>query len=171
MAKKNMTATQMKMFEEMVRADFKKLLDQVKEYREALREQANFEVSKRLGLFELKVQEKKLELELEQVRTKIASIFGHTSYSDERERFNEAVERELSALLASVGDGALAEVTAAHEMFIRKIRLTSLTDELKDVFTSEIPKQIEKLSANMTLLPPPPKVGRDAIELLLPTSR
>lgn len=165
MAKKNLTVTQVKMFETMINADFKELMDRVREYRTALGEQARVDVSKEKGLFELKMAEKKLELQLSEVREKIGRISGKNKW-DKNKDFEAAVERRVSELLGSIGDGSLATIEATYEHFLRKVRLAGLTEEVREVFEKELPAKLAEISASVKALPAPATVS-DSDRILL----
>lgn len=163
--KSGLSVTQIKMYENMVHADFEELMGRVQEYRSALQDQARVEVSKEKGLFELKILAKKLELQLDEVKAKIKQIAG-SKYSNKPE-FEDAIDRRVSVLLGTVADGSLADIEATYNHFVRKVRLAGLTDEVRGVFETELPARLKELTAAVKQLPPPPKVNKD--ELLLTT--
>lgn len=165
MAKRALTVTQIKMYEEMVEADFKELMDQVATYRIALKEKARVTVAQQTGLYELKMLEKKLELQMGEVKQKIESIEG-TSKWNKNEDFENAVIREVSKLLGGIGDGALADIEATYEHFLRKVRLAGVTDEVRAVFETDLPAKIKELTAVVKLLPPAPTVDKLDVKLL-----
>jgi hypothetical protein len=165
MAKKALTVTQIKMYESMIEADFEEMMDTVNEYRSALNEQARVEVGKETGLFELKMQEKKLELQLSDIRDKITALAGKSKW-EKNKGYEAMVERRVSQLLGSVGNGSLAEIQANYEFFLRKVRLAGVTDDVRDLFEKDLPAKIKELSKKIASLPAPKKI-RSADEKLL----
>lgn len=165
MAKKNLTVTQIKMYEAMIQSDFKELMARLKEYRTALKEQARVEVAKETGLYELKKMEKTLELQLEEIRNKIKTIEG-TSRWNRNDEFEERVERKINELLGQIGGGSLADIEANYEFFLRKVRLAGVTDDVRDLFETNLPNKIKELTAMIRLLPEPPKANEDEVKLV-----
>lgn len=164
MAKKSLTVTQIKMYETMVTSDFMELMSRVRQYRAAIKEQALIEVSKEKGLFDLKMLQKKLELQLSEVKEKITRIAGGR-YAQNPD-FEEAVKLKANDLLGHIGNGSLADIEATYEHFLRKVRLAGVTDDVREVFEKDLPSRIAELTEAVKALPPIPKSDADATKLL-----
>jgi hypothetical protein len=148
---KALSVTQMNKFESMLQEDFRPVLHALEAHERAAEEIASFQVRQELGLLDLLVKQKELELSLEEVKKQIYKMETKEHKDGE---YISTVGRAIKAKLSENAAGPIAEVRATHKHLLRQIRLACVPDDVKSIFET-LPATVAALTASVKRLPAP----------------
>ena len=154
MAKKQISMTQLKMYEEMIRTDFAPVLGAIKTHEQVAREIAKFEVQKEHGILDLKMKLKELELARDEVKERIQTFTERKHQGDGK--YESDMEQLVDARMAENINGPVGEVRATYDLMIRRIRLAGVTGDVASIFEG-LPETVANLSRQVARLPKPRK--------------
>ena len=138
-------------FEKMVRDDFKPLFDVLNERERQIRDEVEVIVKKELGIYDLFIKEKKLELELEETQREVRRWKeSKNRVNDGRSKLDCAIDAKMSLIM----NGEKNRLQEARAEQLRNVGLMAIDDERMRNSLIECRETVNKFIEEFKSLPP-----------------
>jgi hypothetical protein len=142
------------MYCQLVYQEFRPILDSLRARRQVEEHNCEIDVRKELGIYDLTTKRMKLKAQLDEIERQLRSYEKAEHYGQPSK-----IEKIVKVKMAESKNGILKEAEMLQMDLIRRIKLSGVTGDVKEVF-DEIPKLIAPLEKKIKALPKPKKVKK-----------